>query len=218
MDISEKYLSFRSFKSKRRARIAEKCRNTLEKYDPENYNKRDKVIEKLFKKSWYVQLSDPIIDVSHVMSYITRYMYRSPVSVSKIIDSNLTDDPHTSTITIKYTHKKPREERIITYTVFDFIGMIMRQLPDKNFRTIRFYWLFAQNTRKDNIPKIHELVPRKPEKPIPKRPTKFVDRMRKSFGEKTLHCSNCDQEMILHSITYFSKRTGTFSTKYFDSG
>lgn len=217
IDISKKYLSFRYFKEKRRALIAERCRSTLNEYDPERYNKRNTIIKKLFKKSWYVQLSDPIIDVTRIMSYITRYMYRSPVSISKIIDSTLTDDPHTSTITIKYTHKKPREERTITYSVFEFLGMIMRQLPDKNFRTIRFYWLFAQNKRKKDIQKIHKLVPRKQEEHISKRPVKFTDRMREAFGKNPLQCSNCKQEMMLISITYFSKRKQIFSTKYFNT-
>jgi hypothetical protein len=139
MDISEKYLSFRSFKERRRALISKKCRKMLKKEDPENYDKRNNIIRKLFKKSWYVKLSDPIIDVVYVMSYVTRYMYKAPVSITKIIDAKLTKNPHKSTITIKYFHKKPREERTITYTVFEFLGMIIRQLPDKYFKCIRFY-------------------------------------------------------------------------------
>ncbi len=218
VNISEKYLSFKSFKKKRRALIAQECRATLKKYDPQNYDKRNSIINKLFKKSWYVQLSEPIIDVEKIMGYITRYMYRAPVSVNKIIDTQLTDDPHISTITIKYTHKKPREERTITYTVFDFIGMIFRQLPDKYFRSIRFYWLFAQNTRKHNIPKILTLAQKKQENSIQKRPTNFVDRFRSTFGVNPLRCHNCEQEMSLYSITFFSKRTLNFTTKYFDSG
>jgi len=35
-------------------------------------------------------------------------------------------------------HKKPREERFITYTIFEFLGKIIRQLPDKYFRTVRY--------------------------------------------------------------------------------
>lgn len=217
MDISEKYLSFRSFKKRWRALIAKKCREILKEHDPQSYNKRNKVINTLFKKSWYVSLSDPIIDVERVMSYITRYMYRAPVSINKIIKCKFTDNPHTSTVTIKYMHKKPREKRIVTYSVFDFIWMIMRQLPDKNFKSIRFYWLFAQNTRKQNIPKIHTLVPRKEKTKIPLRPIKFADRIRISFWENPLHCSKCKVSMIIQSITYFSKKTNTFKTKYFDS-
>jgi len=55
------------------------------------------------------------------MGYVTRYMYRPPVSLTKIIDCNLTDDINDSSITLKYFHKKPHEERIITYSMFEFM-------------------------------------------------------------------------------------------------
>lgn len=217
INIKEKHLSFRSFKKRRRALIAKECRKILKKHDPKNYQKRNKIIEKLFKKSWYVTLSDPIIDVTKVVNYITRYICRPPISVAKIVDANLTKCPYESSITIKYTHKKPREERTVTYSIFDFIWMICRQLPDKYFKTIRFYWLFAHNKRKVTIPFIEEKTKSGNSPKIEKKPTNFKDRIRQTFGKNPFFCENCNCDMELLSITYFSKKLQSFTTNYFDS-
>jgi len=50
-----------------------------------------------------------------------------------------------------------------------------------------------------------------------KRPSKFIERIEESFGINPLLCKKCNQQMILTSITYRSKKTKEFKTKYFDS-
>jgi len=216
-DVEGKYISFGAIKNQRRAFIIKALRKVVKKQgDEENYKKWNRVFKLLFEKDWYVRLSEPILDVVKVMNYVSRYMYRAPVSITKIIDSNLTDDPYESTITIKYMHKRPVKEMTISYTIFDFLWMIARQLPDKNFRVVRYAGIFAQNKRKHCLEVIQNL-PRNNFTRIPKRPISFVERLFALSWKNPLQCTCCGNSMELISITYVSKRTQQFHTKYFDT-
>jgi len=95
MNIKDKYICFRALKSRRKTLVVKKLREIISKEDPNSYQQRNKVFQEVFKKSWYVQISEPIIDVVRVMNYMTRYMYRAPVSITKIVNSNLTNNPKT---------------------------------------------------------------------------------------------------------------------------
>jgi len=217
IDIEGKYISYKHFKSKRRTCIIKQCRKCLMDNDPESYIQRNVVFETLFMKSRYVTVSPPIIDVVRVMNYVTRYMYRPPVSLCDIVDYHNTWDIYTSTITLKFFHKKPRELRFITYTMLEFIGLLARQIPDKYYKTIRYGWIFIPQIRTKNLIILkacshHRYAPK-----FYIRPKKFSQRIQESFGCNPLHCSSCNQDMILISITFFSKKIQAFTTKYFDT-
>ena len=70
--------------------ILKACRILTSSIHGKELSERKAIFQKAFnKKSRYVQFSEPIIDVQKIMGYMTRYMYRAPVAVSKIISSNL---------------------------------------------------------------------------------------------------------------------------------
>jgi len=212
------FISYKSFKDKWRARIIQRLREFISSHYAQDFEYYNSIFKKIFKKNWYVQLSDPIFDVSLIMWYITRYMYRPPVSLTKIIAAYLTDDIYASTITLQYTHKKPKEERIITYTMFEFIWLIARQLPDKYFRTVRYSWIFTPQKRGRYLATISQVPAEKQEtKSIKKRPLCFQERMISAFGTDPLECSFCWGQLKLESITFRSKRNTCFITKFFDS-
>jgi len=215
ISLKWRYLSYRSVKSKRRAELCKKLRSFLKANDYENYHKWSAIISDTFKKSRYVKLSDPIIKPVKVTQYITRYMYRAPVSLCKIMNHHFVSCPHKSTIILEYEHKKPREKRTITYSIFKFLWLILRQLPDKYFRRVRFYWLFASCHRKKYLTIINTLIPPTKEF-IPQKPHSYAERMYQSFGNHPLLCPSCRYHLTLHSITYFSKRSNSFITKHFD--
>jgi len=230
LSVEGKYISFKAIKKRRRVFLIEECRKIIEEHP---HLKNDKYWEQtfknLFKKSRYVTLSDPIFEVSYVMSYVTRYMYRPPVSLNKIIDYKLTDDIHTSSITLKYTHKKPKEERTITYSMIDFFQNLARQIPDKYFRVIRYWWLFAPSKKTKALEKIKNLPksdtqvmykgkPRNADWKISKdRPISYQQRLIASFGKDPFKCPKCSHTMIKVSLTYRSKKYNCFKTKFFDS-
>jgi len=220
IDIEGKYIPYKCLKKTWRACIAKQCRLSLKEHDPSNYESRNNVIETLFRKSWYVTVSEPIIDVVHVMSYVTRYMYRPPLSMSNIVWLTDTWDPKTSTIRIKYFHKKPREERIVEYTLFEFMGILARQIPDKYFRTVRYSWIFAPKGREKRVLFIRWLSTSNRSsytKSLPKRPKTYQQRIQQAFNHNPLHCNSCNLQFRLVSITFWSKKNNCFVEKLFDS-
>jgi len=212
------YISYKSINKQRRARIISERRSLLLQHESnDDFNRQNTIFKKIFKKNWYVTVSDPIFEVSYVMSYIARYMYRPPISITKIVNTTFTDNPHTSTITLKYFHKAPHEERTITYTIFEFLWLIARQLPDKYFRNVRYYWIFTPQRRKKYLAIISNIPAEKGiTKPLKKRPKSFQERMISAFGKNPLKC-NCWWDMKIESITFRSKKKNSFLTKYFDS-
>lgn len=230
VSVEGKYISFRAIKTQRRAFLIKECRVILEEHPHlKTDSHRKQTFKNLFKKSRYVTLSEPIFEVSYVMSYVTRYMYRPPVSLTKIINCNLTDDINDSSITLKYFHKKPHEERIITYSMFEFMWLIARQLPDKYFRVVRYWWFFAPNKKAKALEKL-KTIPLADTKIIHKnkvintdckvnksRPISYQNRLMVSFGKDPFECPCCKHHMIKTSITYWSKKDNSFFTKYFNS-
>lgn len=219
LDIDWAYISYKYFKKVRRACIVKECRDCLRTNDPSRYDYRNNIFQPLFRKSRYVKVSDPIFHVVYVMSYMTRYMYRPPVSLSNITAFSDTWDPHTSSITVRYFHKNPREERFATYSLFEFMGILAMQVPDKYFRTVRYGWIFVPQVRKKYIPILESCTrdTHRHAKKLSQRPTSFPERIQTTFWYNPLHCTDCNLSLELVSITYFSKKTNAFVTKYFNS-
>lgn len=217
IDIEWKYISYKCFVSRRRTRIIKECRELIHRHDPDSYDERNAIFQTLFTKSRYVSVSDPIIDVVHTMNYVTRYMYRPPLSLCNIIDFTDTWDIHTSTITLKFYHKKPRELRIVTYTMFEFIGLLCRQIPNKYARSLRYWWIFVPQVKKKHLTILTSCMRHRYAPKLHIKPKNFSQRMQTTFGHNPLHCSSCKIDMKIISITYFSKKVSTFVTKFFDT-
>lgn len=219
INIKGQYIVYHQIKQQRRALVIKECRKIVSTLHKDQYDYWKPLFEKTFqKKSWYVTVSKPIIEVQKVMWYLTRYMYRAPIAISKIIGSNLIpNDIDNSTITVQYMHKRPRQRRVITYTIREFLWLLARHIPDKYFRLVRYSGLFSPTKRKQSIKNIHEQnPPPQSHTIIPARPITYRTRMMTTFNKDPLACS-CWCTFELFSITYFSKRTHSFVTKYIDS-
>ena len=216
VDCKKSYLSYTAIKSQWRALVIQECRFLLNKYQAHRKTYRKPIFEKTFeKKSWYIKMSDPIIDVHSVMWYLTRYMYRAPLAIANIKKTNLIPwDINNSTLTIQYKHKKPVEVRTITYTMKAFLGLLAQHIPDKYFRIVRYAWLFSHRKRKKSIQRIQELIP------IPhnhltlqERPLTYRQRLITIFQKDPYICHCCWDVMIPHSITFFASRQQRFITR-----
>jgi Putative transposase/Transposase zinc-binding domain len=219
INIKDQYIIYHQIKQQRRALVIKECRKIVSVFHKEQYEYWKSLFEKTFQKtSWYVTVSEPIIEVRKVMAYLTRYMYRAPIAISKIINSTLIpNDIDNSTITVEYTHKKPRQRRIIIYTLRQFLWLLARHIPDKYFRLVRYSGIFSPNKKTRSIELINQQIPPPTSnETISIRPTTYRSRMIATFRSDPLACT-CWWTLELFSLTYFSKRTSSFVTKYIDS-
>jgi predicted RNA-binding Zn-ribbon protein involved in translation (DUF1610 family) len=113
--------------------------------------------------------------------------------------------------------------------MIDFFQNLARQIPDKYFRVIRYWWLFAPSKKTKALEKIKNLPksdtqvmykgkPRNADWKISKdRPISYQQRLIASFGKDPFKCPKCSHTMIKVSLTYRSKKYNCFKTKFFDS-
>lgn len=92
------------------------------------------------------------------------------------------------TVTFKYFDKKEKKEKTETIDVMEFIGRIIRHIPDRNFKTIRYYGLYSRR----NKAKADKILKVKNNK-VPK--SKWKDKVEAGTGENPLLCRRCGIEM-----------------------
>lgn len=107
------------------------------------YNYRNPETNKI--SSRYVQLLDKHCSFDTVIGYLWRYLKRPVISQSRIIHYNKTS------VTFKYIDKKDKQLKHKTCSIEDFIWLLVQHLPDKWFRMVYYYWIFANRCKKKHI-------------------------------------------------------------------
>ncbi len=76
--------------------------------------------------------------------YIMQYSGKPDMAESRIISIHYTND----LITYWYDDHKTNKRITVTEYVFEFIAKIIRHIPDKNFKTIRYYGIYSLKNHK----------------------------------------------------------------------
>jgi|BioPla2DNA2_1021312.scaffolds.fasta_scaffold55968_1 hypothetical protein len=120
--------------------------------------------------------------IKEQIGYIGRYMRRSAIALRRIIsyDGKL--------VTFKYFDKKEKKEKTETIDVMEFIARIIRHIPDRNFKTIRYYGLYSRRN-KSKVDKILKVKKNKISK------SKWKDKVEAGTGVNPLLCPRCEIEM-----------------------
>lgn len=107
------------------------------------------VQNKLWEKDWYLWIGEELNNATHTVKYVGRYAKRPCLSEAKIIfyekENNL--------ISFTYHDKLTQEDQIMDMTINEFIGALIRHIPEKGFNMIRYYGMYA-NVLKWKILKI----------------------------------------------------------------
>ena len=91
-------------------------------------------------------------------------------------------------VAFKYFDKTEKKEKIEIITTMEFIARIIRHIPDKNFKTIRYDGLYSRKN-KGEIDKILKIKKNK----IPKKSWK--EKIEAGTGKNPLMCPRCEIEM-----------------------
>lgn len=165
----------------------------------------------LYEITWYVHIGEKLENAQFVTKYIGRYAKRPCISEANIVDY----DSEKGTVTFMYRDKlENNAEKFETVPVMEFIGRLIRHIPEKNFRMIRYYGIYANCVKNRlwdllsyQISKLFGLAK------ILFEPRRISDNWREriinSTGEDPLICKKCGIEMILTEIGYRA-RDGTF--------
>ncbi len=160
------------------------------------------------KQQWYINAESRLSDGEHTIAYVGRYSNRPAMAECRIVDY---DD---ETVTFWYDEKEKlehytkRDRKQTSLPIKEFITRILRHIPDKGFRMIEWFGLYASSVW-------HKV------KTILVKLGKYVvaqiillnyrESIKKYFGYDPLICKKCGGEMLLYSINYL--KDGTMRTK-----
>lgn len=132
------------------------------------------------------------LDEKSTSKYIIRYSCRPAIAESRIIyyDGNI----------VKFWYDRHEDGKLVieTLSVFDFIKLLIAQIPDKGFNVIRYYGFYCRPLRQSN--KLFKLFSKnyfKARNCI----NSWRNRIRFFFGYDPLICKSCGKEMKLYSVT-----------------
>ena len=107
------------------------------------------VQNKLWEKDWYVYIGEKLDNATHTVKYVGRYAKRPCLSEAKITAY----EKENNLVSFRYYDKLTKEERDMNMTIDEFIGSLVRYIPEKGFNMIRYYGMYA-NVLKWKILKI----------------------------------------------------------------
>ena len=93
------------------------------------------------REGFYVYAPKQKGNVKQQLGYIGRYLRRPAIAVSRI---EIYDG---ETVTFRYQDKTDGKEKTETLTVEEFIGRLIRHIPDENFKTIRYYGVYSRRIK-----------------------------------------------------------------------
>ena len=124
------------------------------------------------------------------ISYILRYCGRPCFAQYRIIDIDDSDF-----ITFWYQRHEDDKFVVEKIHIFEWISRLIRHIPDRNFKTIRYYGIYA--SRKHNLYNTCRLLIDKIKLPFYKSLTKWRNLMLTTFNIDPLKCPNCGTIMKL---------------------
>ncbi|UZW13755.1 transposase [Clostridium pasteurianum] len=155
-----------------------------------------KLKNKLYKRlenGFYVYGKGEIKTAKQAGKYVGRYTARPAIAESRIIKYD------GKKVTFRYERHEDGEEVVEEIDVIDFIGRVIRHIPEKNFKMIRYYGIYAKNTRHKN--KFFKLVNEKVAE-FKRKINNWQTRILLTFGVNPLKCEKCGIQMKFHDIYY----------------
>lgn len=173
--------------------------NDLEKRIGPSFKKIKALMYKRHKDGFYVYAKPNLTDAKLVTEYIGRYLGRPVIATSRIDNY----DRFSDTVTFHYNRHEDDALVVETIPAIDFINLLIQHIPEKNFKMIRYYGLYAR----------HRSIDKKLFKLRSKRQQKYLMSFHKwkfsiltSFGYDPLQCSCCNNQMVLLDLYHNHER------------
>jgi len=162
----------------------------------------------LYKIIWYVYIGEKLDNASYTARYIGRYAKRPAISETRIVDYSF----EKQIVSFVYKDKISRTFKKATVPTEEFMGRLVRHIPEKNFRLIRYYGFYA-NAVKNKLKEIldYQVGCLFGATKLLFEPKTWRKRILELSGKDPLVCPNCKALMELKEIVYWA-RDGTLRT------
>lgn len=173
--------------------------NMLEARIGPSFKKTKAAMYRLHDKGFYVHAKPSLADSKTVTEYIGRYLGR-PVIATKRIDRY---DRKADTVTFHYNRHEDNAYVERTLPAIEFIKLLMQHIPEKNFKMVRYYGLYARHRKTD---KVLRRVRSAEYQRLMVSFNRWRESILLSFGYDPLSCPRCKTTMIISEIYYNHKR------------
>ena len=170
--------------------------------------------QKLYDYIWYVHIGKKLENAYFTVRYIGRYAKRPSMAETRILYYSFEGQ----TVVFQYHDKHINTEKTSQLSVEEFISRLIRHIPKKNFRMIRYYGLYANCMKTvytallaNNIIALFGIANLQFNPNDNGQSKNWRERIIKSTGNDPLVCPDCNEPMILAEIAYRA-RDGTLKT------
>jgi hypothetical protein len=130
------------------------------------YPRFNALLRRLYEMIWYVHIGASLRDPNFTLRYIGRYTKRAVLAEYRITDY----DPERSTVRFAFQdYAQGGRTSYKTLPVLAFLGRLIRHIPDKHFKMVRYGGLFATRWRQHYLAHARSLLGQN--KPAPEEPT-----------------------------------------------
>lgn len=150
-------------------------------------------LDELYSKIWYVSLGRKLPNAKFTLTYIGRYAKRPVIAESRILEYD------GEFVLFCYDDQISAKILYVRLTVEEFIARLIRHIPDKGFRQIRYAGIFATRVRSKLIPVVNNILEN-----IRKSANIFIGNLR-NYLARIPRCPSCGREMILIGISHNGK-------------
>lgn len=171
--------------------------NEMEKKIGPSFKKTKAAIYKKSKNGFYVYAKPNLCDTKTVIKYISRYLGRPVIALSRI------DSYDGENVTFHYNRHEDNVFVKKTIPALDFISLLIQHIPEPHYKMTRYYGLYARHREKD---KSLTLAIHKSKRKTIRSFTMWRNNILLSFGYDPLCCPNCKHTMSLTDVYYNHKR------------
>jgi hypothetical protein len=175
--------------------------------------------QKLYSVIWYVHIGEKLDNAYYTVRYIGRYAKRPSISETRILYYNF----EKQIVKFQYHDKHTNTKKIAISSVEEFISRLIRHIPEKNFRMIRYCGLYANCVKNEYISllsyqiiELFGIANLQFDNNIASQPKNWRERIIKSTGKDPLSCAKCGSPMEPVKIVC-RIRDGTFKTFFINS-
>lgn len=186
-----KHINFKALRYRWQKLILDYLSIHLPSYEIPKFKKLKNEIYKNYENGFYVYARpDNISSINQTINYVVRYTGRPAMAQSRILNYDGTY------VTYYYERHEDGKRIEETIHVYEFIKLLIKHIPDKNFKVVRYYGIYAKEHKhskkifkllNDNVIKIKELL------------RKWQYSIELSFGYNPTKCS-CGGKLIFFDL------------------
>ena len=134
-----KHINFKALRFRWQKLLLDYLQNNLPANELPKFKQLKNQIYKEYNNGFYVYAKpDNISSINQTINYVVRYTGRPAMAQSRIIDY---DGTYVTYYYERHEDGKRIEEKIHAY---EFIKKLMMHIPDKNFKVVRYYGIYAK--------------------------------------------------------------------------